>query len=163
MSGDTLRSLLGALADGPLAEAVAGRAKIFEMTAACERAHLMPSDPGGLGLAERAGLACRVARLNAETALAEHYGALGAASPDPDRAARIADPAWAGEDARMTALLRHADLVTARPRDATPEDIAALRDAGFEEADIVRLSGLLSFLAYQVRLLAGLRLVGAAS
>ena len=55
------------------------------------------------------------------------------------------------------AILSHVDLVTTRPRDATQADIAALRGAGVTEPDIVRLSQVVAFVNYQVRVIAGLQ------
>jgi uncharacterized protein YciW len=63
----------------------------------------------------------------------------------------------------MAAMLRHVDLVTCSPKDATRADIVALQRAGVADADIVRLSQLIAFVNYQVRVVAGLRLMGAAS
>jgi len=57
------------------------------------------------------------------------------------------------------AMARHADLLTLSPREATRQDIAALKAAGVSEADIVRLSELTAFVNYQLRVLAGLRLL----
>ena len=48
------------------------------------------------------------------------------------------------------------------PKDATASDIAALKNAGIPEDDIVRLSELIAFVNYQVRVLAGLRLMAEA-
>ena len=49
-----------------LQSVLSGRADIFEMTARSEDAALMPHNPGGLSYAERAALACRMARINEE-------------------------------------------------------------------------------------------------
>ena len=72
----------------------------------------------------------------------------------------IADPSFTGEgDARLAALLAYTDLVSVRPRDARAEDIAARQEAGVSDADVVRLAELVAFLAYQIRVVAGLRLM----
>jgi uncharacterized protein YciW len=42
------------------------------------------------------------------------------------------------------------------------DDVASLRAAGVSDADIVRLCELVAFVAYQSRVLAGLRLMDAA-
>ena len=44
-------------------------------------------------------------------------------------------------------------------RDVTEEDIKTLQKAGVKDPDIVRLAELNSFMAYQIRLIAGLRLL----
>jgi uncharacterized protein YciW len=64
-----------------------------------------------------------------------------------------------GDDARAKAILRHTDLVTLNPKEATPDDVLALRTAGLDDADIVRLSELIAFVSYQIRVVAGLRLM----
>ena len=149
----------GISADHPLATVLSGRDNIIELTERSHDAALKPEPPGGLTHSERAGLACRVARLNHEGELASHYESLLEAGD-----ASIADPSFNGADnARLTAIIRHIDLVTRSPKDATAGDIAALKTAGIAEADIVRLSELIAFVNYQVRVVAGLRLMAAAS
>jgi uncharacterized protein YciW len=58
-------------------------------------------------------------------------------------------------------MARHADRLTLAPREATRQDIAALTAAGITEPDIVRLSELAAFVNYQLRVVAGLRLLKA--
>lgn len=144
--------------------ALEGRADVMEMTHATHDAALTPADPGGLSHAERAALAVRVARLNRDEALASHYATLlDAATPD-DAVRLLADPAERRTgDARRDAIIAFTDLVTARPRDTRPDDVEALKSAGIGDADIVRLAELNAFLAYQVRLIAGLRLMRGAA
>ena len=55
------------------------------------------------------------------------------------------------------------DNISVRAYDGTAGDIAALQSAGIADADIVRLAELNAFLAYQIRVVAGLRLIGGAS
>ena len=45
------------------------------------------------------------------------------------------------------------------PREIRAEDIEALKTAGVADPDIVRLCELNAFLAYEIRLVAGLRLL----
>ncbi len=61
------------------------------------------------------------------------------------------------------AILRHIDLVTVDPKQAAEADIAALKSAGILEPDIVRLSELIAFVGYQVRVVKGLRLMAEAA
>ncbi len=104
----------------------------------------------------RAALAARIASHHGEAAIADDYRARAGAGDAP-----AADPAFdGGGDARLRAILRHVDLVTLRPKDTVATDIAALGEAGLAEADIVRLSELIAFLAHELRLVAGLRLLG---
>ncbi|MGK4904244.1 CMD domain-containing protein [Streptomyces albus] len=98
-----------------------------------------------LTLPERAALAAHTAELDGAPALAAHYRALGPAPAPSDR---------------FTALRRHARLLVLAPSTAGPQDIAALRDAGWSAPDIVTASQLIAFVTYQTRLAAGLRALG---
>jgi CMD domain protein len=60
---------------------------------------------------------------------------------------------------RLATALGHAHRLVLHPRDARPEWLAALSDAGWDRRGIVVLSQLVSYLAYQLRLVAGLRAV----
>lgn len=62
---------------------------------------------------------------------------------------------------RLSAGLAHAHLLAFHPRDAQPAHLQALLDAGWTATDIVVLSQLVSFLAFQIRVVAGLRLLQA--
>jgi uncharacterized protein YciW len=160
MSADVIATMANAAESPPVAAAMAGRADLMAASQRNCEAVLRPDDPGGLGRAERLALACRIARLNADERLAAHYRE----APEADAAlvAALADPAApAPADTRLAAILRHVDLVTRDPKSATRADIAALRDASVNEADIVRLSQLIAFVNYQLRTIAGLRLIGA--
>ncbi|WPZ16569.1 hypothetical protein T8J41_22045 (plasmid) [Nitratireductor rhodophyticola] len=159
---DIVIAQAGIGANGSVREALEGRADIMAMTQATHDAALKPSDPGGLSHGERAALAARVARLNKDEALAAHYMALLEEAGADEAVSAMADPAHDGEgDARRAALLAYTDLVSTHPRDTTPEDIEALKSAGISDADIVRLSELNAFLAYQIRVIAGLKLMKA--
>jgi uncharacterized protein YciW len=139
-------------------DALVARAEIVAMTQATHDAALKPKDPGGLSHAERAALASRIARLNDDPGLAAHYDALMREASASAEVERIADPAFKGRG-RIGALIAYTDLASTAPKDAGPGDIAALKEAGIGDADIVRLAELNAFLAYQVRLIAGLKLL----
>ncbi|QMV74859.1 CMD domain protein [Comamonas piscis] len=62
---------------------------------------------------------------------------------------------------RLSAGLAHAHLLAFHPRDAQATHLQGLLDAGWSETDIVVLSQLVSFLAFQIRVVAGLRLLQA--
>ena len=68
----------------------------------------------------------------------------------------------AADQTRIAAILAHSDLLTLRPRDATRGDIEALKAAGVEEPDIVRLAELAAFVNYQARVIRGLQALGGA-
>jgi CMD domain protein len=63
--------------------------------------------------------------------------------------------------ARLAAALEHAHLLVFRPRDASPAAMQALLEAGWSSTAIVTLSQLVAFLSFQVRVVAGLRTLGA--
>ena len=144
----------------PLAAVLSARDDILTMTQQAHDAALTPVEPGGLSHGERAALSCRMARLNQEDALAAHFESMiGDAN-----AAQISDPTFnGGADNRLRALLRHTDLATTDTKSVVAADIMALSSAGVSEDDIVRLSELVAFVNYQVRLTIGLRLMVDAS
>ena len=139
-------------------DALVARAEIVAMTQATHDAALKPKDPGGLSHAERAALASRIARLNADAGLAAHYETLMHEAVASAEVECIADPAFKGSG-RIGALIGYTDLASTAPKDVGPRDIEALKLAGVDDADIVRLAELNAFLAYQVRLIAGLKLL----
>jgi CMD domain protein len=60
---------------------------------------------------------------------------------------------------RLAAALEHAHLLVFRPRESSAAALATLADAGWSTDGIVTLSQLVSFLAFQLRVAAGLRLL----
>lgn len=146
-----------------LAGMLAERAEILGLSQAAHNAVLLPREPGGIGHGERAAFAARMARANADETLAEHYRELlRQAGESPALLAIAAGSAPAADtDTRLRAIIRHVDLVTLSPKEATKADIAALAASGLSEPDIVRLAELIAFVNYQARVIAGLRLLGA--
>ncbi len=63
---------------------------------------------------------------------------------------------------RLSAALEHAHLLTFHPRDASPASLQKLISAGWSTTGIVTLSQLVSFLAFQIRVVAGLKVLAAA-
>lgn len=164
MSASNLIERLSGAGPG-LAGILAGREEIMRLSQASHDAVLLPRAPGGLSHAERAALAARMARWNRDQALETHYRGLLREAGDSPILVALASGAEAVEatpDRRLRAITRHVDLVTRAPRDATKDDIAALVAAGLAEPDIVRLAELIAFVNYQVRVIAGLRLLEAA-
>ncbi|GAA4287391.1 CMD domain protein [Georgenia daeguensis] len=80
-------------------------------------------------------------------------GLAGESAPGP--AYRVTDRSALGE--RLAAALEHAHLLVLRPREATPEALERLLAAGWSTTGIVTLSQLVAFLAFQVRVVHGLR------
>lgn len=136
-----------------LGSAIEGRASIFEMTQAAEDAVLRPKDVGAWSHALRAGMAARIANLNADPDLAKAYAA------DAGEFAVLADPSETGAEQGLEIVLAFMDKVAAETRTVSAEDISGLQAAGVNDADIVRLCELNAFLAYQLRVVAGLRLM----
>ncbi|MCH7735785.1 MAG: hypothetical protein IH872_00125 [Chloroflexi bacterium] len=145
----------GLTAGSPLTAVLNLRSEILELTENSHEASLRPNQPGGLKRSERAGLACRIAKRNNDPVLAKHYESMFGVGSQA-----IADTGFdGGDDARLKAIIRHTDLVTLNPKEATASDITELLSAGLDDADIVRLSELIAFISYQVRVIAGLRLM----
>jgi CMD domain protein len=64
---------------------------------------------------------------------------------------------------KLAAALEHAHLLVFRPRDASSKALQALLDAGWTTDGIVTLSQLVSFVAFQIRVIAGLSLLAASA
>lgn len=63
---------------------------------------------------------------------------------------------------KLAAGFAHAHYLVLHPRDAAASRFAPLRNAGWTEDSIVSLSQLVSFLAFQIRVVAGLAVLAAA-
>ena len=64
---------------------------------------------------------------------------------------------------RLAAALIHAHRLVFHPRDAQAQHLAALQAAGWSTAEIVTLSQIIAYLAFQIRAAHGLRVLGAAA
>lgn len=144
-SGDLIDDLLGIAPDSPVGRLRRRRPEALRHAEGAYRELLLPEDPGGLSLAERAALARRVAEREGDDALAARYGAL------LDAAGGLA------EDTRAAALLRYADRVAATPEATSKADIDGLVALGLSPRDIVAATQLIAFVPYQVRVIAALR------
>ncbi|MFC9560196.1 CMD domain protein [Agromyces sp. NPDC056965] len=89
------------------------------------------------------------------------YPAEGALAAESTAGLRFAVDDRARDDlgSRVAASLEHAHLLVFRPRESSVAALAALGDAGWSTDGIVTLSQLVSFLAFQLRVAAGLRLL----
>lgn len=115
-----------------------------------------------LPLADRYVIAVRTASFTGSEAVANWYANLATAAGVSDEviaSARDVTIPWTN-DSTLDAAIRHTDLLTTHPVDARPEDLQALKDAGFSPAGIVSLSQTVAFVNYQLRLIAGLRALG---
>lgn len=130
-------------ADDPTAEFYAGRAQ--------------EADP------QRATVVLAEAARAATTGPFGTYTELGLQAENADGARYVPSEAViaaAGE--RLAAALAHTHLLVFRPREASGADLGRLLDAGWSADGIVTLSQLVSFLAFQQRVVTGLRVLAAA-
>jgi CMD domain protein len=94
------------------------------------------------------------------------YGAYPAGPLSREDAAgliyRVSDDGRRSLGTRLAAAFEHAHLLVFRPRDASPAALEALLAAGWSSNDIVTLSQLVAFVSFQIRAVAGLRVLAAA-
>jgi CMD domain protein len=64
---------------------------------------------------------------------------------------------------RLAAAFEHMHLLVFHPRDAAPASLQALLDAGWTTTEIVTLSQIAAFLSFQIRVVAGLRVLAGAA
>jgi CMD domain protein len=156
---DLIEDILGITPESPLGQLRQRRPEARRHAQGAYRELLLPEDPGNVSHAERAAVALRVALREGGTALAERFAALlecRGAKLELDAARDLSGPAdQAGP--RLAVLLRHADLVGLRPGDCTQVDIDKLFAMGLDARDIVALTQLISFVPYQIRVIAALR------
>jgi CMD domain protein len=163
-TSDVLNAILGIDDESPLATL---RQKKPSLVTELQDYYLALFEPtalsaGALPIIDRYLVAVRVASHTRSEAVASWYLRLALESGVPDAdLERIADTSIVIDDATAAgAALRHADLLTLRPADATQADLKALKDAGLTPAGIVSLSQVIAFVNYQLRLAAGLRALG---
>lgn len=150
----TIPSQAGVTPDSALADVIAPRREIVEMTEIAEDAVLRPKEPGAFAHDLRAAIAARIAHAAGDGMLAAHYAAdAGQYAPLADSGVPVAG------DEKLSAVLAFVDKVANRTNEATADDVSELQATGLADADIVRLSELVAFMAFQVRVIAGLRLM----
>ncbi|POF31104.1 hypothetical protein [Roseibium marinum] len=155
LTKSTLLELSGIPAGSPVAAAIDGRSNIIALSQTTEDAVLKPLETGAWSHDIRAALAARIAALNGETALADRYCAL----IEDASVADLADPLRSGKAQGLETICDFMDKVAVQTRDIDAPDIKSLQEAGVSDADIVRLCEINAFMAYQVRVLAGIRLM----
>ncbi|HZQ01232.1 MAG TPA: CMD domain protein [Reyranella sp.] len=62
---------------------------------------------------------------------------------------------------RLATAFEHVHMLVYHPRDARPASLQAMLDAGWSATELVTLSQLVSFLAFQIRVVAGLKALAA--
>ncbi|MEO7152455.1 MAG: peroxidase-related enzyme [Burkholderiaceae bacterium] len=117
----------------------------------------------GLSMGERLLAAHRVACLSGSAALQAHYRDRLLAG---DRPNEVQLAALNGEpvpgDGRLQTILAFTRTLTERPVDGDRAALLTLPAAGLDTAEVVVLAQLIGFVAYQVRVLAGLQAMAAA-
>lgn len=156
---DVIDQIAGIAPGSRLAELRASKPQIVHYAESSYRVLLEPEDPAGVSLVERAMIALRVAYLTPSEAAATWYRDrlrdLGADTPKIAAIEGLAERAILTP--REAAVLRHTDILTQEPGNATAGDLAALKSVGLGPRDIVTISQLIAFVSFQVRILAGLR------
>lgn len=122
-----------------------------KVVAATQGSHHAIFDPDlpGLTLAERLLAARTVAELSGGQVLAAHYAGQLAAQPAP----------VAG--ARLDALLTFCRTLATRPVDGDKALLLSLPAAGLSPPEVITLAQLVAYVAYQVRVVAGLQALAA--
>lgn len=139
-----------ALAAGP--DSTASDSTASDSTASFYAARAEAAD------SERAAVVLTEAAASAAAGPFGSYTELGLQGENTDGARYApADAVVSALGERLAAALAHTHLLVLRPREASGADLGRLLDAGWTPDGIVTLSQLVSFLAFQQRVVAGLR------
>lgn len=110
------------------------------------------------------------AAIDAEIAAAKTKGPYGAFPKGPlskeDTTGPVHRTAAAHLEAlgpRLAAAFEHVHMLVFHPRDAAAPSLQSLLDAGWTTTEVVTLSQLVAFLSFQIRVVAGLRVLAAKS
>ena len=182
---DVIDSLVG-IAPGSKLDAIrAQRSEARKHAQASYTSLFEPKALGGVSADERHAIAAFVAGLHGEPKTIAFYAAklpatLGTAVSTEVSAAKTKGPyghfpkgplsvedapgpTWKVSDAgrtvlgpRLAAAFEHTHMLVFHPRDASAASLQSLLDAGWSTDDIVTVSQLVSFLSYQIRVVAGL-------
>lgn len=155
-NGDLMNQLAGLYPESALAGVRALRPDVVRHTQGSYDKLFAPVDASDLTVVERSQVALRVAALNASPTLLAHYRQqLAELGVTPEQMALLEQSERSVTlDPRITAIMRHVDLITRTPGAATPADLTALQASGLSVTAIVTLSQLIAFLNFQVRTLA---------
>lgn len=162
---DTIDAILGVAPGSTIAALRAEKPVLAQQDQAYYEAIFDPTPASreAFSLRDRALVAVRVASHTRSTAVIDWYTALAASEGASDNEIeRVQDltNTWSA-DSVLGAAIRHADLLTTSPSAATADDLQQLKTAGFTPAGILALSQTIAFVSYQLRLIAGLRALGA--
>ena len=164
-NSDIINLLAGIESGSELADLRAQRPEVQQYTQGSYLALLEPDDPAGVSREEREAIGLRVAALERSQVVADfHLTRLQGLGVDDATLVAIEQfPDGETLPDRLTAILRHVDLLTRTSRSGSPRAIAALREAGLSGPDIVTISQLIAFLSFEIRVLAMLRALGDAA
>jgi CMD domain protein len=120
----------------------------------------------GAGLGEAGGSASLKAAIALAVAAGKTHGPYGAYPKGPLSVEDTAGPVYTvapdialALGRRLVAAFEHVHMLVFHPRDAAAASLQALLDAGWSTDDVVTLSQLVAFLAFQIRVVAGLRVM----
>jgi CMD domain protein len=156
----------------PLSDADASKLERFAIACFAAGLHGRPEMEAfyGSGLAAAGASAALQAAIGAAVTAARVEGPYGHYPKGPlsaeDKAGpvhRIAAPTRAALGVRLAAAFEHMHMLVFHPRDSAPPYLQALLDAGWSTTGIVVISQLVAFLSYQIRVVAGLRVLNARS
>jgi uncharacterized peroxidase-related enzyme len=153
-SPDLIDQLAGLAPDSPVAALRREKPNLVAFAQASDQSLLEPANPGDLSLLERHAVAYRVGLLTGFPVVEKRHRRRLLDFGRTDLASHIERYPDVKLEPRLAAIVRHTDLVTLRPGDAGPEDIAALHAAGLTPAAVVTLGQLLGYLSYQIRAIA---------
>ena len=153
-SPDLIDQLAGLAPDSPVAALRREKPNLVAFAQASDQSLLEPANPGDLSLLERHAVAYRVGLLTGFPVVEKRHRRRLLDFGRTDLASHIERYPDVKLEPRLAAIIRHTDLVTLRPGDAGPEDIAALHAAGLTPAAVVTLGQLLGYLSYQIRAIA---------
>jgi CMD domain protein len=160
---DVMDDLAGLLPDSALAKLRRERPDVVQHLQGSDDVIFKPADDGGLTRAERAAAALRIGELLRDETLVAHYRARLAALDPSGALAKTVDGGSRITEGRWDAVIAHVDLVTRGPGSVTRDDIETLTSMGLSSHAIVSLSQLISYVNFQSRVLAGLRMLKGAA
>jgi CMD domain protein len=154
---DDVMSKLASVAPGtPVAAAWALRPDVIRFTQTSDDAVFRPKSEAGFSRAERAAVACRVARLLDDKSLIAHYEAMLRPLDAGGKLLASTQGTTATGTDRWSRMLAHVDRLTHSPGSSEPRHLQLLSEAGLSSQSIVALSQLIAFVNYQARVRAGL-------
>jgi CMD domain protein len=158
---DVLTTLSNAVVDTGLAALLEQRLTVSRHAQSSFTALLEPPNDSDLPLRERMAIVLRVARMHSSEGLASLYRDRLATLEGSDHEIHAIEYGLPlpSDDARLTAILAHAELVSLHPADAGRGHLRQLAQAGLSTAAVVTLTQLIGFVAFQARALAGIELL----